>query len=55
MVDSRDYIAARKRADAQVLLPDGPKVALTGGLDFIDHRLIWDKLDRFMPNTPTWC
>ena len=55
MVDSRDYIAARKRADAQVLLPDGPKAALTGGLDFIDHRLIWDKLDQVLPNTPTWC
>jgi hypothetical protein len=52
MVDSRDYIAARKRADAQVLLPDGPKVALTGGLDFIDHRLIWDKLDQVHAKHP---
>ena len=51
-VDSRDYIAARKLSDAQVLLPDGPKVALTGGLDFIDHRLIWDKLDQVHAKHP---
>lgn len=52
MIDSRDFIAARKRADAQLLLPDGPKVALTGGLDFNDHRLIWDKLDQVHAKHP---
>lgn len=52
MIDSRDFIAARKRADAQLLLPDGPKVALTGGLDFNDHRLIWDKLEQVHAKHP---
>jgi len=28
-----------------VLLPDGPKIAFAGGLDFNDHKLIWDTLD----------
>ncbi len=46
MIDSRDYIAAKKRADNQVLLPAGPKVAFTGGLDFNDHQTIWHQLDR---------
>ncbi len=46
MVDSRDFLSAKKRADKQVLLPAGPKVALTGGLDFNDHRLVWAKLDQ---------
>jgi hypothetical protein len=46
MIDSRDFIAARKRADNQVLLPAGPKVALTGGLDFADYNLVWAKLDQ---------
>lgn len=46
MIDSRDFIAARRRAETEVLLPAGPKIALTGGLDFNDHRLIWDKLDQ---------
>ncbi|MDC9823284.1 DUF2493 domain-containing protein [Devosia sp. ZB163] len=46
LVDSRDYLAARKRADTKVMLPIGPKIALTGGLDFNDHRLIWETLDK---------
>ncbi|WP_439402667.1 DUF2493 domain-containing protein [Bradyrhizobium sp. DASA03068] len=46
MIDSRDFLAAKKRADNQVLMPPGPKVALTGGFDFNDHRLIWAKLDQ---------
>lgn len=46
MIDSRDFLAAKKRADKEVLLPTGPKIAVTGGLDFNDHRLIWDRLDK---------
>src|SRR3546814_7733170 len=41
MIDSRDFLAAKKRADNEVLLPAGPKIAFTGGLDFNDHRLTW--------------
>jgi YspA, cpYpsA-related SLOG family len=48
MIDSRDFLAARKCADAKVHLPVGPKIALTGGLDFNDHRLIWDTLDKVL-------
>jgi YspA, cpYpsA-related SLOG family len=46
MIDSRDFLAAKKRADNELLLPVGPKIAVTGGLDFNDHRLIWDRLDK---------
>jgi hypothetical protein len=46
IIDSRDFIAAKRRAETEVLLPAGPKVAVTGGLDFNDHRLIWDRLDK---------
>ena len=46
MIDSRDFLTARKRAEQEVLLPPGPKVAFTGGLDFNDHRLIWNALDK---------
>ena len=52
MIDSRDFLAAKKRADNQVLLPAGPKIALTGGLDFNDHRLIWDRLDKVHAKHP---
>ncbi|MVT66040.1 DUF2493 domain-containing protein [Bradyrhizobium pachyrhizi] len=52
MIDSRDFLAAKRRADNQVLLPPGPKVALTGGLDFNDHRLVWAKLDQVHAKHP---
>ena len=45
MIDSRDFLAAKRRAETEIMLPPGPKVAFTGGLEFNDHRLIWDKLD----------
>ena len=40
------FLAAKRRADNDVLLPAGPKVAFTGGLDFNDHHLIWHALDK---------
>jgi hypothetical protein len=40
VIDSRDFIAAKRRADTEVMLLAGPKVALSGGLDYNDHRLI---------------
>jgi hypothetical protein len=52
VIDSRDFLAARRRADSEVLLPPGPKVAVTGGLEFNDHRLIWDALDRVLAKHP---
>ena len=52
MIDSRDFIAARRRAETEVMLPPGPKIALTGGLDFNDHRLIWDRLDKVHARHP---
>jgi hypothetical protein len=51
LIDSRDFINARRRADTELLLPAGPKVALSGG-DFNDHRLIWDKLDKVHAKHP---
>jgi len=52
MIDSRDFLAARKRADTEMLVPPGPKIAVTGGLDFNDHQLIWAKLDRVHAKHP---
>jgi hypothetical protein len=48
MIDSRDFLAARRIAETDVMLPPGPKVALSGGLDFEDHYLIWDRLDKVL-------
>ena len=46
LIDSRDFIAAKRRAETEPLLPTGPKIAFTGGMEFNDHMLIWDKLDK---------
>ena len=46
MIDSRDFLDARLRARAAALLPAGTRIALTGGSDFGDHRLVWDTLDK---------
>ncbi|MDB5584509.1 MAG: hypothetical protein JWR80_9685 [Bradyrhizobium sp.] len=48
MIDSRDFINARRRAEREVLVPAGPKIAFTAGQDYNDHRLIWDVLDRVL-------
>jgi len=52
MIDSRDFIAARRRAETQVLLPEGPKIAFTGGIDCNDHHAILDALDRVHAKHP---
>jgi hypothetical protein len=52
MIDSRDFLAAKRRAENDVMLPPGPKIAFTGGLDFNDHQLIWAKLDKVHDKHP---
>jgi hypothetical protein len=52
MIDSRDFLAAKRRADTEVMLPAGPKIAFTGGLEFNDHVLIWDRLDKVHAKHP---
>jgi hypothetical protein len=52
MIDSRDFIAARRRADTEPMLPAGSKIAFTGGLEFNDHQLIWDRLDKVHAKHP---
>lgn len=52
MIDSRDFLAAKRRAETELFVPQGPKIALSGGLDFNDHRLIWDCLDKVHAKHP---
>ncbi len=52
MIDSQDFLAAKKRADHRALLPTGPKIAFSGGRDFNDHRVIWAKLDQVHAKHP---
>ena len=52
LIDSRDFIAAKRRAETEPLLPTGPKIGFTGGMECNDHRLIWDKLDKVHAKHP---
>lgn len=52
LIDSRDFIAARRRAETEVTLPAGPKVAFTGGADCNDVKAIWAALDRVHAKHP---
>ena len=52
LINSRDFLAGKRRAANEVLLPPGPKVVFTGGLDFNDHHLIWARLDQVHAKHP---
>ena len=46
LIDSRDFIAAKRRAETEVLMPKGARIAFTGGMGCNDHKAIWAALDR---------
>jgi hypothetical protein len=52
MIDSREFLAARRRADTEVLAPAGTRIAFTGGTDYNDHQRIWDALDKVRAKHP---
>jgi hypothetical protein len=52
MIDSREFLVARRRADVEVLAPPGPRVAFTGGPDCNDHERIWAVLDKVRAKHP---
>jgi hypothetical protein len=52
MIDSRDYLAAKRKADIEPLLPAGPRIAFTGGINCNDHAHIWDALDKARAKHP---
>jgi hypothetical protein len=52
MIDSREFLAARRRADTEVLAPAGTRIAFTGGTECSDHKRIWDALDKVRAKHP---
>ena len=52
MIDSRDFLAARRRVETQPLIPTGAKIAFAGGTDCNDVAAIWDVLDRVRGKHP---
>lgn len=51
MIDCRDVIAAKKRAEIASLVPPGPKIASLGGAT-MEHRLIWTRPDQIHAKHP---
>ncbi len=52
MIDSREFINARRHSDAQVLLPKGTRIAFAGGIECNDHTHIWAVLDKVHAKHP---
>jgi YspA, cpYpsA-related SLOG family len=52
LIDSRDSLAAKRRAETELMLPPGPKVAFAGGYECNDHQAIWAALDRVQAEHP---
>ncbi len=52
LIDSRDFLAAKRRAEIEPLLPTGPRIAFTGGVECNDHIRIWDILDKARAKHP---
>ena len=52
MIDSRDYLAAKRRNETQVMMPARTKVAISGDADFNDYTLIWTTLDQVLAKYP---
>ena len=46
MIDSRDFINAKRRTEAQVLVPAGTRVGFTGGAECNEVDRIWAALDK---------
>ena len=52
VIESRDFLAAKRRAETEVMVPPGPKVAFAGGYECNDHQAIWAALDRVNAKHP---
>jgi len=52
VIDSRDFIAAKRRAEIEPLTPAGTKIAFAGGVDCNDTSGIWAALDRVRAKHP---
>ena len=46
LIDSREFIAARRRAETELHVPAGTRIAFTGGSECNDHGRIWATLDK---------
>ncbi len=46
LISSRDFINAQRLAKAAVKVPEGTRIAFSGGVEYNDYNAIWNALDR---------
>ena len=51
-IEARDFLAARARNRREQFAPEGPVVAFSGGNQWHDHELLWDRLDSIKARVP---
>jgi hypothetical protein len=52
VIDSQEFLAAKRRIEIEPLIPKGPKVAFAGGINCNDYQAIWDILDKVRAKHP---
>ena len=52
LIDSRDFLSAKRRAETEIMLPQGTRIAFSGGIECNDHQRIWATLDRTLARYP---
>jgi hypothetical protein len=52
VIDSRDFINARRLAETEVLIPKGARILFAGGVACQDHHRIWAALDKVRARHP---
>lgn len=52
IIDSRDYLSAKKISETQVMIPPGTRIAFSGGTECQDTARIWAVLDKALARYP---
>lgn len=52
LIDSRDFLAAKTKAETEVMFPPGPRIAFSGGIECADTTRIWAVLDKALARYP---
>ena len=52
LLESREYLSAKRRAETEVHLPKGTRIAFSGGTACKDHKRIWQVLDETLAHYP---
>jgi len=53
VIESREFVNDRRWTDAQLLVPPGERIYVSGGTDYMDYRTIWQVLDGVQSRHPT--